>query len=66
LQDRRYWLIHSVTIFLLFFGGIIFIISGFIFILFGSSLLNNYFTNDTSQLFLINDRFSALSELDDF
>jgi cytochrome b559 alpha subunit len=62
LQDRRYWLIHSVTIFLLFFGGIIFIIFGGGFILFGSSLLNNYFTNDTSQLFLINDRFSALSE----
>ena len=35
-QDRRYWIIHSITIPSLFVGGVIFMLSGFVYKLFGA------------------------------
>ena len=68
LQDRRYWVIHIVTIPALFAAGAIFVISGFVFKVFRSPV----FTAGSSENALIfrpsinilNDRFSALSELE--
>ena len=52
-QDRRYWIIHSITIPSLFVGGVIFMLSGFA------------FDKDNSSISLIKDRFSICSSMDD-
>ena len=65
LQDRRYWVIHVVTIPSLFIAGIVFILSGFAYKIFGVPTLGEYFIGDASQITLINDRFSSLEEIED-
>ena len=63
LQDRRFWLVHAITIPTLFLAGTILVISGFVYKLFGSPNLNQYFARDLNQIPLINDRFTALYEI---
>jgi photosystem II cytochrome b559 subunit alpha len=67
LQDRRYWLIHLITIPSLFLAGVIFIDSPFVYKLFGQPSFNEYFYNhDTLRhISLINDRFPGLNEISD-
>ena len=65
LQDRRYWLIHLLTIPSLFISGAIFVLSGFNYKLFGTFNLNQYFTSDSTQISIINDRFSAINKIED-
>ena len=65
LQDRRYWVIHLITIPSLFLAGVIFILSGFVYKLFGVAHFNQYFSNDNTQISLINDRFSILNEIEE-
>ena len=65
LQDRRYWVIHLITIPSLFLAGVIFILSGFVYKLFGVPNFNQYFYNDNTPISLINDRFSVLNEIED-
>ena len=65
LQDRRYWIIHSITIPSLFVGGVIFMLSGFVYKLFGALNFNKYFDKDNSSISLIKDRFSICSSMDD-
>lgn len=64
-QDRRYWIIHSITIPSLFVGGVIFMLSGFVYKLFGALNFNKYFDKDNSSISLIKDRFSISSSMDD-
>ena len=68
LQDRRYWLIHLITIPSLFLAGVIFILSGFVYKLFRLPNFNQYFQSEAvknTQISLINDRFSVLNEIED-
>ena len=60
LQDRRYWVIHLVTIPSLFLSEITPTLSGFVYKLFGVLPLNQYFTSYKPYICIINDRFSAL------
>ena len=64
LQDRRYWVIHLITIPSLFLAGVIFVGSSFVYKLFGQQ---QYFYNRDSvrHISLINDRFSGLNEISD-
>ena len=64
-QDRRYWVIHVITIPSLFLAGVIFIDSPRI--LFGVPSFTMYFSNHNTlrQISLINDRFSSLNEISD-
>ena len=64
LQDRRYWVIHLITIPSLFVGGVIFIDSPFVYKLFGQ---DEYFYNHNTlrHISLIKDRFSGLNEISD-
>ena len=66
LQDRRYWVIHLVTIPNLFLFGALAKLSGFVYKLFGVPTLNQCFTYDRPYICVINDRFSALSEIGTF
>ena len=65
LQDRRYWVIHIITIPSLFIAGVIFILSRFVYKLFGLPNFNQYFNKDNTQISLINDRFSSSLEIED-
>lgn len=65
LQDRRFWIIHLITIPSLFLAGYIFILSGLVSRIFSGGSLNEYFFADSDQLAIINDRFSALNEIED-
>ena len=65
LQDRRYWVIHLITIASLFLAGVIFISTGFVYKLFGLANFNEYFTKDNRQISLMNDRFSVWNEIED-
>ena len=65
LQDRRYWVIHLITIPSLFLAGVIFILSGFVYKLFGVANFNQYFYEIKPQISIINDRFSILNEIED-
>jgi photosystem II cytochrome b559 subunit alpha len=66
-QDRRYWVIHLITIPSLFLAGVIFLGSSFVYKLFGLPSFNQYFYNDNAlrQVSLVNDRFSSLNEISD-
>ena len=68
LQDRRYWVIHLITIASLFLAGVIFILSGFVYKLFRLGNFNQYFQTEVLKnrdISLINDRFSILNEIED-
>ena len=68
LQDRRYWVIHLITIPSLFLAGVIFILSGFVYKLFPLPNFNQYFQSEvliSREISLINDRFSILNEIED-
>ena len=65
LQDRRYWLIHLITIPSLFICGVIFILSGFVYKLFGVLFQQSYFERDNCSISLIKDRFCIFSSIDD-
>ena len=68
LQDRRYWVIHLITIPSLFLAGVIFIFSGFVYKLFRLPNFNQYFQSEvliSREISLINDRFSILNEIED-
>jgi photosystem II cytochrome b559 subunit alpha len=64
-QDRRYWVIHLITIPSLFLGGVILVLCGFGYKLFGVANNLAYLDKDHTQISLINDRFSILNELED-
>ena len=61
LQDKRYWVIHLITIPSLFLAGVIFVKTSIVYKLFGLY----YNDNDATQISLINDRFSILNEIED-
>lgn len=64
-QDRRYWIIHLVTIPSLFLGGSIFVLSGFAYKVFGTPKFTQYYQGDSTLVPLLNDRFSVASEVGD-
>ena len=67
LQDRQYWVIHLITIPSLFLAGIIFVISGFAYKLFGTPNWIRYFYSSSANISrnLINDRFSVSLFIDE-
>lgn len=67
LQDRRYWVVHLITIPCLFIAGLIFVLSGFVYRLFGTPNFMKYFEAGVngSEVTLINDRFSSTLFVED-
>ena len=66
IQDRRFWVIHLVTIPSLFISSSISILTGFVYKLFSFGSISSQATfNDSSAIVLANDRSSDLNELED-
>ena len=66
ITSVRYWIIHSITIPALFIAGWLFISTGLAYDAFGTPRPNEYFTPDRQQLPIIQDRYEAKKQIDDF
>ncbi|MEA5535577.1 cytochrome b559 subunit alpha [Crocosphaera sp. XPORK-15E] len=62
----RYWVIHSITIPMLFIAGWLFVSTGLAYDAFGTPRPNEYFTADRQELPIITDRYEAGQEIEQF
>ncbi|MCT7975427.1 cytochrome b559 subunit alpha [Laspinema olomoucense] len=62
----RYWVIHSITIPALFIAGWLFISTGLAYDAFGTPRPNEYFSQERLELPIVQDRFNAKDQINDF
>lgn len=62
----RYWVIHSITIPMLFVAGWLFVSTGLAYDAFGTPRPNEYFTQQRLEVPIISDRYSASQQITDF
>lgn len=62
----RYWVIHSITIPMLFIAGWLFVSTGLAYDIFGTPRPNEYYTQDRLELPILNDRYSAKQQIENF
>jgi photosystem II cytochrome b559 subunit alpha len=60
----RYWVIHTLTIPILFITGWLFVSTGLAYDVFGTPRPNEYFTADRQELPILQDRFDNISALE--
>ena len=66
ITSIRYWLIHSITIPMLFIAGWLFVSTGLAYDVFGTPRPNEYFTGDRQELPIVTDRFDGKNQIEDF
>ena len=66
ITSVRYWVIHSITIPMLFIAGWLFISTGLAYDAFGTPRPDEYFTQNRQELPILNDRYSAKEQIKDF
>lgn len=62
----RYWIIHSITIPMLFIAGWLFVSTGLAYDAFGTPRPNEYYPDNQMQLPIVDDRFEAKRQIDTF
>lgn len=62
----RYWVIHSITIPMLFIAGWLFVSTGLAYDAFGTPRPDQYFTDSRQEVPIVTDRFEAVKELREF
>ncbi len=62
----RYWIIHSITIPALFIAGWLFVSTGLAYDVFGTPRPNEYFSQERQEVPIINDRFEAKQQINEF
>ncbi|TVQ20086.1 MAG: cytochrome b559 subunit alpha [Leptolyngbya sp. DLM2.Bin15] len=62
----RYWVIHSITIPALFIAGWLFVSTGLAYDAFGTPRPNEYFTQERQEVPILNERFEAKQQIQDF
>ena len=62
----RYWIIHSITIPMLFIAGWLFVSTGLAYDAFGTPRPNSYYPDNQMQLPIVSDRFEAKDQIDMF
>lgn len=62
----RYWVIHSITIPMLFIAGWLFVSTGLAYDAFGTPRPDQYFTDSRQEVPIVTDRFQAVKELREF
>ncbi len=62
----RYWVIHSITIPALFIAGWLFVSTGLAYDAFGTPRPNEYFSQERLELPIVQDRFNAKDQINDF
>lgn len=62
----RYWVIHSITIPMLFIAGWLFISTGLAYDVFGTPRPDEYFTQTRQDLPIVDDRYEAKNQIEQF
>ena len=62
----RYWVIHSITIPMLFIAGWLFVSTGLAYDAFGTPRPNEYFTENRLELPIVSDRFESSKQIEEF
>lgn len=62
----RYWLIHAVTIPMLFVAGWLFVSTGLAYDAFGTPRPDEYFTKQRLELPIVSDRYTGADQIGDF
>ncbi|NJL98198.1 MAG: cytochrome b559 subunit alpha [Synechococcaceae cyanobacterium RM1_1_27] len=60
----RYWVIHTLTIPVLFITGWLFVSTGLAYDIFGTPRPNEYFTADRQELPILQDRYDNINALE--
>lgn len=66
ITSIRYWVIHSITIPMLFIAGWLFVSTGLAYDAFGTPRPDEYFTQERQELPILNDRYSAGDQIKEF
>jgi photosystem II cytochrome b559 subunit alpha len=66
ITSVRYWVIHSITIPMLFIAGWLFIQTGLAYDAFGTPRPDEYFTEDRVEVPIVTDRFNASEQIKTF
>lgn len=66
VTSLRYWIIHSITIPMLFIAGWLFISTGLAYDVFGTPRPDQYFTQVRQELPIISDRYEATNQIEQF
>ena len=62
----RYWVIHSITIPMLFIAGWLVVSTGVAYDAFGTPRPDQYFTQERQELPIVGDRFEAKDQITEF
>lgn len=62
----RYWVIHSITIPMLFVAGWLFVSTGLAYDVFGTPRPNEYFTQDRQEIPILTDRYQVKQQIKEF
>lgn len=66
ITSIRYWVIHSITIPMLFVAGWLFVSTGLAYDAFGTPRLDQYFTEDRLELPILEDRYTVNEQIQNF
>jgi photosystem II cytochrome b559 subunit alpha len=66
ITSVRYWVIHSITIPMLFIAGWLFVSTGLAYDVFGTPRPDEYFTQDRLELPILDERFDAGKRIKEF
>lgn len=66
ITSIRYWVIHSITIPMLFIAGWLFVSTGLAYDAFGTPRPDEYYTQTRQELPIINDRYQAKDQIQEF
>ncbi|MEB3225560.1 MAG: cytochrome b559 subunit alpha [Synechococcus sp.] len=62
----RYWVIHSITIPMLFVAGWLFVSTGLAYDAFGTPRPDQYFTETRQEIPIVTDRYQAVDQITEF
>ncbi|MDY7014438.1 MAG: cytochrome b559 subunit alpha [Cyanobacteriota bacterium] len=64
ITSIRYWVIHSITIPMLFVAGWLFVSTGLAYDIFGTPRPNEYFTQERVEAPIVTDRFESKAQIE--
>jgi photosystem II cytochrome b559 subunit alpha len=66
ITSVRYWVIHGLTIPVLFLAGWLFVSTGLAYDVFGTPRPDEYFTSNRQELPILPDRYTGNETIEDF
>ncbi|HBQ97431.1 MULTISPECIES: cytochrome b559 subunit alpha [Roseofilum] len=66
ITSVRYWLIHALTIPMLFISGWFFVSTGLAYDAFGTPRPNEYFTQERQEIPIVTDRYEGNKQIEEF